>query len=166
MFWTDLCVASVAEPRSLIDLAPHIVTWNHGLLAKRSTASFWHARTPIFLLRERNARRWMVTPFSTPSRGRCRAFNRLESIYSGFAWFSSAASATSGGAKAMPLSSRQKHSFQWLTPPQSLGEKTVLRFWNTGDATEYSRIVGNGHSRRGRLVAHHERVRQWLPRGM
>ncbi len=28
----------------------------------------------------------------------------------------------------MPLSSRQKHSFQWLTPPQSLGEKTVLHF--------------------------------------
>jgi len=55
----------------------------------------------------------------------------------------------------MPLSSRQKHSFQWLTPPQSLGEKTVLRFWEHRRCYGIvKKSSGSGHSHRGRLVAH------------
>ncbi len=70
-------------------------------------------------------------------------------------------------AKAMPELARHKHSFAWLTPPKSLGDKTVLHVWNTRGATEHTQAVWEwARSAWQAWSPHHEQVKRWLPKGL
>jgi hypothetical protein len=70
-------------------------------------------------------------------------------------------------AKAMPELARQKHSFHWLTPPASLGDKTVLHVWNARGATEHTQAVWEwARSAWQAWSPHHEQVKRWLPKGL
>ena len=70
-------------------------------------------------------------------------------------------------ARVMPLLSQPKRSFHWLTPPQSLGEKTVLDVWSARDAAPHIQAVREwADSAWQAWSAHHVQVREWLPRGI
>jgi Family of unknown function (DUF5946) len=67
-------------------------------------------------------------------------------------------------AKAMPVLSRHKRSFHWLTPPQSLGSKTALDVWRCETAAQHAEAVREW-ARSAWLAwsPHHEQIRQWCP---
>ena len=70
-------------------------------------------------------------------------------------------------AKAMPLLSQQKRSFHWLTPPPTVGEKTVLDVWHAGDPGAHIEAVREwARSAWQAWSPHHQQVREWLPRGV
>ncbi len=70
-------------------------------------------------------------------------------------------------AKAMPTLSRQKRSFHWLNPPETLSDKTVLHVWNARGATEHTQAVREWASSAWQAwIPHHAQIRQWLPPGL
>ena len=70
-------------------------------------------------------------------------------------------------AKVMPALTRQKRLFHWLTPPKSLGDKTVLHVWNARGATEHTQAVWEwARSAWTAWSPHHEQVKRWLPEGL
>ena len=70
-------------------------------------------------------------------------------------------------AKAMPILSRQKASFHWLDPPESLGDKTVLHVWKANGAAEHTQAVWDwARSAWKAWTPHHEQVKRWLPRSL
>jgi len=69
--------------------------------------------------------------------------------------------------KAMPILAQQKQLFCWLSPPASVGDKTVLHVWSAQDAAAHRQAVPEWADSAWRAwVAHHEQVRRWLPKGV
>jgi len=69
--------------------------------------------------------------------------------------------------KLMPLLTRNRSAYQWMSPPTSLGEKTVLHAWGAPDPAahvqavqEWALSVWQAWSPR------HHQVRGWLPKGL
>jgi hypothetical protein len=70
-------------------------------------------------------------------------------------------------AKAMPVLSRLKHSFYWLTPPESLGSKTVRDVWMAEGAAQHTAAVREwAESAWQAWSAHHEQIKKWCPAEM
>jgi hypothetical protein len=70
-------------------------------------------------------------------------------------------------ANIMTALTRQKGLFHWLTPPRSLGDKTVLHVWNARGAAEHTQAVREwARSAWTAWGPHHEQVKRWLPEGL
>lgn len=63
---------------------------------------------------------------------------------------------------AMLAAGKIKHSFNWLTPPASLGDVTVLDVYRAQDIAEHRKLVWQwAQSAWEAWAPHHATVRQW-----
>ncbi len=67
--------------------------------------------------------------------------------------------------KAMQSVAKHKASFFWLTPPDLLGERTVVDVWKTQDAETHVQAVKEwAQSAWLAWKQHHEQIRAWIPK--
>ncbi|MBD2462595.1 hypothetical protein H6G89_16260 [Oscillatoria sp. FACHB-1407] len=64
--------------------------------------------------------------------------------------------------RTMQRLARHKSDFVWLTPPNSLGDKTILDVWQAPDAIAHVKAVEEwAQSAWSAWESHHPQVRQW-----